>query len=478
MGYKRLTQKFALILLMMIFFIVVPLISYDPLHLYHKSWFAKDSRLHSNMRLQAAGIINNYKFDSMIVGTSMLNGSSSAYASSKLGNFFVNLSAGASNLYERNLIIKHALKKKNIKQIIYSFDTGLDANLKKNNNSLPLNKFNYLYDANPFNDVYAYWNSKFIGCTLTLSKSSKCIGGNRGLIRSKKWFESIVERNRNISSIKNWITAHGRGRNIYARILKHKNKPFNKKYYNKMLVKSYKIIDAQLLKTIEQNKNVSFHIVMPPYSRLQYALWKQYNPLKYLLYKNTMQYLAEKSFVNDNMFLYILDDLPYLDNLENYRDMRHYNIDMNRLIIDYIAEKKYIDSKSSLMALFQTIDIKNKNYKVKEHIDKIIEAYKFKYSATITYSKDKGTIKGWALAYKVTNVALFVNNKFIKNVRLKRNKVISEKYPRYMQRNSLFLFKNIKIKSKQDVYKLVFKNKNKIIKTVILNKTKATFDEK
>ena len=473
MHYKKLTQKFLLILIGLILLLIIPVIVYDPLHIYHKSWFSDESKLHSkNMRLQNAGIINNYEFDSILAGTSMFKYIPSSYASHKLGGKFVNLSASGGNLYERNLFIKHALRKKSIKNIIYSFDTALDANLQKNNRSLPLNKFNYLYDTNPYNDFYAYWNKKFLTCTLTFSSSTECIGDTRGLVRPLKWFEDGLKINEKKSGIDNWISKNGRGRNMYSRIKKQIDRPLTKKEYQKNLNLTYQIIDEQLLKTIKQNPNVPFHIVFPPYSRLQYALWAKYNPRQYTLYKQTIKYLFTASMQYDNMYVYLLDHLEVVDNLNNYIDMRHSTAKINHVIIDYIYDKKYIHTINELSILFREIDLKNQSYtRLDSDIAQILNAYKFKYSLIRKNDETGVTIEGWALSYKVTNVELHVNNKKVKSIRLKKREDVFEEYPAYAQLKSGFLFKDIKLKSKNGKLTLVFKNKNKIIKKItILNK--------
>lgn len=468
MIYKKLLRKFFLIILGLCAFLVIPFISYDSLHLYHKSWFFSEDKLHGNMRLQAAGIINNYEFDSMIVGTSMLKGTSERYASKNLGGKFVNISADASNLYERNLFLKHALATKDIKHVIYSFDTGLDANLKKNNRTLPLNKFNYLYDDNPFNDFYAYWNNKFLTCLLTFSDKRECIGGNRGLIRSEKWVNKLYKTNKKISGIQQWISKDGRGKNIYPRIKKHLSKPLTEVEYTKKLILTHHIIDTQLVDTIKKYPQVEFHIVMPPYSRLFYSIWFKYNPKKYKLYQETVKYLTQASMKYSNMHIYLLDDLDYLDDLGNYRDMRHYNTDMNLKIVDYVVQKKYIKSMDELQILFQKINKKNMKYankKLDEDIKTVLDAYAFKYNVDTSCKNNYFTINGWVLSYKVTSVELYKNNKNIKRTRLKKRQDIYNKYPRYKQLKSGFIFKNIPLTSSKDKYKLVFRNKNRIIKT-------------
>ena len=81
--YKKLTTKFFKINISFIVLFTILLFIYDPLYLYHKSWIDKNERLHSDMRIQGAGVINNYDFDSIILGSSMLMGmsSNSSYSS-------------------------------------------------------------------------------------------------------------------------------------------------------------------------------------------------------------------------------------------------------------------------------------------------------------------------------------------------------------------------------------------------------------
>ncbi len=96
---------------------------FDPLQLFHKHW-NNHNKLVSYMRQQAAGIINQYEFNSIILGTSIFENTSSKEASKILGGKFVNLSLEGSGFYTRSLIMQYALDKKNIKQILYSLDSS------------------------------------------------------------------------------------------------------------------------------------------------------------------------------------------------------------------------------------------------------------------------------------------------------------------------------------------------------------------
>lgn len=133
------------------------------MQIFHKSFIKSDLHLHGNMRQQAAGIISNYEFDSIILGTSMLENTSAFEATKIVGGNFVNISLSGSSFFEREPILSYALKKKNLKNIIYSLDsTYIDLN--KSHKSYPINTYSFLYDENYFNDFKAYLNKNFFKC--------------------------------------------------------------------------------------------------------------------------------------------------------------------------------------------------------------------------------------------------------------------------------------------------------------------------
>ena len=84
-----LTYIVTAILVALVFF--GTLFIYDPLKLFHNRGKYKDY-IQGNMREQAAGIINNRDFDSIILGTSMLENTSAKEASKQLSGNFVNIS--------------------------------------------------------------------------------------------------------------------------------------------------------------------------------------------------------------------------------------------------------------------------------------------------------------------------------------------------------------------------------------------------
>lgn len=376
MHFKALTRNFFLIGLIIVIALMASLVIYDPLHLFHKPWIVEKNRVHNDMRVQAAGIINNYDFDSVIVGTSMLKGTSAILASKKLGGDFVNLSPDGASISERKYIVNYALEKKNIKNVIISFDTGLNQNLIVSYKKFPVNKFDFLYDNVVVNDIKAYWNYKFIKCLIRFSTSSHCLGNKRDVRRPLSWFDRQHGKNKEISGIENWFhKKKGRGKAIQSRIKRHLQRPIKLEDYNKKLKLTKKIINESLLLFIKENNKANFHIVFPPYSRFLYSLWKNKNPYKYRLYKETLKYLVTEGSKYKNLKVYSFDDSKYLNDLDNYRDMRHYNIDMNIEMLNSILNKKNIISSDDLVSFFRKIDTLNSDYDLDTELQDILNNY-------------------------------------------------------------------------------------------------------
>ena len=84
---------------------------YDPLKILHTPW-KYTSYLQNNMRQQALSLIKYWKFDSVIIGTSMLENTSSKEASQYLGGKFINISLSGSDFSERKVVLDYVLKKR------------------------------------------------------------------------------------------------------------------------------------------------------------------------------------------------------------------------------------------------------------------------------------------------------------------------------------------------------------------------------
>ena len=134
------------------------LVVVDPLRLFHKPW-VRDDYFISELRFQAAGIIRNAEFDSIILGTSMAANFSPREASQLWDEQFVNISPDGSWLSERSIILNFALANKRLKNIIISLDGSHEYG--KFHPSFPITNYDYLYNESRMDDLKAYLNLKY-----------------------------------------------------------------------------------------------------------------------------------------------------------------------------------------------------------------------------------------------------------------------------------------------------------------------------
>lgn len=367
MSYKKFVLLSLLLPLPIILALVILLFIYDPLRLYHKPWF-RDDTYHNDMRTQAKNIIDNEKFDSILIGSSMLENTSAKEASKKLNAKFVNLSAGGSVFKERAIILNYLLKHRKIKNIIYSLDGYSLVNL---DNNRTFKHYEYLYDDNLYNDFKIYINKKFIFCALSFSKSKKCVGKTNDLEILTSWYE---ENKKHFDSINNW---NEKSKNHL--IKEFTNIKNEEKYIDLNIKENKKYIDDNIITFIKQNPNINFYIIIPTYSRLFYKInkyteYKTNKNVYYSIYKKSLIYLIQECEKYKNVKIYGFDDLDYADNIANYKDLAHYNIDMNSMQLDAIKNDTNRLTPQNIDKYFQIMEEKIKAYDIKPILKQIKDA--------------------------------------------------------------------------------------------------------
>lgn len=361
-----------------VFFSAIPFIAlyaYDPLQVFHKHFFSTNY-VHGNMRQQAAGLINSYEFDSMILGTSMMKGSSASFTSELMGETFANLSADGSTWFERSIILDYALRNKQLETVIFSLDTGLDVHAERATKKYPLKNFSQVYDRNPFNDILIYWNSHYLECLLALSQKPDCVGNRRGLQRDRGWFKDIFKINQRISGVEGWLGEKGRGLAVSKR-LKRQIRNRDRADLIASREQTWRAVaNTNLMPLVEANPSVTFKFVFPPYSRFYYSFWRHEDPAKYADYQKVIEYFAVKATELKNVEVFIFDDLPYTADLDNYRDMRHYNIDMNEQMVVNMADGKGRIDETNMNEYLKRLDALNQEYLYLDELQMIRNSYK------------------------------------------------------------------------------------------------------
>lgn len=307
---------------------------YDPLALFHKPW-GRSETVHKNLRLQVPGVIRHGDFDSVILGTSILENSSADEASRILGGRFVNLSLSAGDFFERGLVLRRLLERRPVRQVVYSLDF-IYLNQRKGYWYYPLPSYDYLYDANPFNDIRAYLNGHFLGCLLRWSHEPDCIGRKTDLDRPNAWMEEPEEAKR-FGGLEAWCQARDNGqiRDVYAKLTEatHAIRAGTVETPDPAQVaRAIEYLENNLIKWVRKYPKTQFQLVFPPYSRAKLAIWYQYQLGDAETHAAVIRYLAGLSGRLPNLHVYGYEDQDFLDDIAHYKDMDHFDPGINSLI--------------------------------------------------------------------------------------------------------------------------------------------------
>ena len=339
---------------------------YDPLQAYHKPFFREPS-FSSDMRIQNKGIIKHYDFDSFIIGTSMLRNTSANEAVARLGGKWVNISMDGSAFNERAVVLGYLFKTKNVKQIIGSLDGHSwlgEANTKH---------FAFLYDGVEFNDIRVYFNKKIILCALNFSKNQECVG-EKDLETLTNWAKDKGNSSR-FGGLNKWLENKDNGqiKDTLAKLqalAKAQTLPtYDFKPHTNSIKSSQEMLEKNVLRFVRQNPNTKFHFVFPTYSRLSYRL--DNNATGYAKTKIVLKWLVSEAQNLPNMKIYGFDDLTYADEIANYKDLTHYNVDMNSMQLDAIASGTHILTPQNIDAYLATMEAKIKAYDLTPLINEI-----------------------------------------------------------------------------------------------------------
>ena len=366
---KRLVKLYFYTILGSVLCLLIGFYTYDPLQIFHKPW-GRDTTFHINMRQQVAGITNNYKFDSIIIGSSILENTSATEANKKMGGNFVNISLSGSSYYERKFVMKYIFQKKSIKKVIYSLDAGSYIHQQLDYPSYPLSQYDYLYDDSTFNDIKAYATYDFLKCLLTFSSSKQCIGHKTSLDRPNAWYE--VEGNKiRYGGLNKWLAANNNNKikDVFKDILLQTQEikagsSLELTDIGSKISKAKQYVDENILSFIKEHPKTDFILVFPPYSRLHYALWAQYNKPYFEIHKSILQYITEKGEKISNLKIFAFGDQDFLDNIANYKDPRHYHVSINSAMLSSIKSNIGQLKNSNIQIYLKTITKKAEEYDI------------------------------------------------------------------------------------------------------------------
>lgn len=291
----------------------------DPLTHYHAPWFALYP-LVENERYHNPGIAKNIQYDSVLVGSSMVQNSKVSDFNKAMSCTTVKLSFAAGSLCEYNKIINLSYKKHKLKNVFWGLDVySLMENVKDDEdtlNSLP----QYLYDENPFNDVNYLLNYDIL--KLSVRTALKMSTGGEEYLDNAYYFADKYKFGKK-------YTLEG-----YSEPEKEAEK--SAALYEESCKE---LVNKNIVSLVESHPETTFWFFFPPYSVLTWNNYKCDGRLRAALNAKKVAYETLCKF--DNVKIFDFQQLTDITgDLELYKDFSHYNPDINSAMVSWMAEGK------------------------------------------------------------------------------------------------------------------------------------------
>ena len=303
----------------------------DPLQFYRLSTLT-NPELYNEERYQNPALARNYDYNSVILGSSLTQNFSPAYANKLLGYKTLKLSTSGATIYEQRELLDLAFRKKDISNVIWCTDysslIGSPSAVKESGGEYP----SYLYDNNPINDF------KYIINYNTFELSIYAI--QRTFLKDAPKLDAQLE------------TYHRWGKNNnefgkekalkkYSAICTYKLKDNKLGGYSWDAVKNN--IDLNVISVVKAHPETNFKLFFPPYSVLAHKYYSYINPNILDIEMHAKLYLATELDSCKNVQIYDFQGIKdIILNLDNYRDTTHYKPYVNSFMLDCMKNGKYL----------------------------------------------------------------------------------------------------------------------------------------
>ncbi len=309
----------------------------DPLFHYHGPRANLQYPLYDE-RYMNYGIVKNFDYDSVLTGTSMTEN----FNTSQFDEYFETTSikvpfSGASYHEIHNILEKAFDCNDHIRYVMYSLDPTM---LIAEQDSLNYEDYpDYLYDENPFNDVY-YLLNKDIYLTFTEYVFT---------------FMRLGGITTTFDTYKNWA---GQYEYNYNKMLEeHERFEASGEVYeltpdDEAMLKEN--LNANIVSLVTAHPDTQFYLFVPPYSLIYFDDLYRMGCIDQSI--DAWEIEADILLQYDNVHLFaFFDQHDIINDLGNYKDKLHYSQAINNYIIDCMGTGQHQLTKENAASYFSEI---------------------------------------------------------------------------------------------------------------------------
>ena len=311
-------------LLVMLGLVAALVIVVDPFQHYRKASFYTPLVDRSLQRYINVGMARNYTYDTLSLGSSMTENTRTSDLERVLGGTALQLPFRGASLSELGLAMGNALGSRELKRVLIHID---DVNYTDSPNTALNSLPQYLYDGNPFTDIYYWFNLDVLARLPELYEYNRYALGRPeelDLDMLYNWTEAVMYgKARVFGSYRQWNRA--------------KTPPMP---IERIMPYVEQNLQQHLLPYIEGYPDTEFIIIYTPYSTLQWYNTYLFGQEDRVLYGRAEFARVLLPYPNVRLFDFHVNE-DWATDYERYTDFTHYHGDINTEIIEAIGRGEY-----------------------------------------------------------------------------------------------------------------------------------------
>lgn len=294
----------------------------DPFQIYHKANFHKTIFM-KGFYLNA-GLIKNYDYDSVSIGSSMTQNFIVDEIKNNLNyNKPIKLPVSGGNIIEHYTVLESAISTNKVKKVLFGLDIF---SLKNSDNRLPT----FLYDNNIVNDYKYLFSIDTLKRSLTYPMLHLTIPNNHPRLDYNlmfQWQHNHKEDDFNESKLR---------QEFEVATINFDNKANQATIINERITNFNKYITP----IIENNKDIEFTFFYPPYSVLSFKKMSHDTLNAFIETKIKLNEIINRF---DNAKIHDFQtEMSVITNLGNYKDLTHYHQKVNSWMLEQMREDNYL----------------------------------------------------------------------------------------------------------------------------------------
>lgn len=333
-------KKFGLTIgsILFLLIIIMSLVAYiDPYFHFHGPMKGISYRL-GNQRYLNDGLARNYDYDAVIIGTSMTENFRTSEVEALFGMKAIKTPyAGAGYKELSDSLKRYYTYNEDIKMVIWGMDMSLLVKpwdySKYSEDEYP----DYLYDNSWLNDINYLLNKEVVLKGLLPDLLFTVLGRESTTMDDYSWLEETVGKEAVLGDdVLKMPTMEESG--IVGEFAGLPRESIEKNY----------------LSVIKEHPETQFYIFIPPYSIAEWAdYWSEGSISKYL---ETEKTAVEMLIGYDNVHVFCFyDEYEMIENLDNYRDKKHYIPEINTMILESMKSGEHEITQDNIHTYFDTL---------------------------------------------------------------------------------------------------------------------------